>query len=344
MIFVKKYNIMRLMSQLRQSIQSNRRALSGFAALLIYIFHGWKPVFSSTPGLFEIEYAIVHFGDIGVDIFLFLSGMGLVNSWKHCSSYREFILRRLKRIFVPALITGGVFLLLSEDLLDGVKAVTGYYFLIGRMNTYLWFYFAIVLLYLFFPLYYHFFDKARSKILFTSCVIAIWIVYLFLLNDHVNNWAYIFLNRIPVFLIGICFDHLTDTKIKIHPILLYGISLTALAIGLNLSILTKVFGKYPYLPHSYALFPYILMSVSLIILLSRVFDLIPHRILDFYGLFTFEFYCVQERVLQILEDVFNDLPALPENIVALALSTICACLLFQINQVTGRQLFRQRSF
>ncbi|MBO4918816.1 MAG: acyltransferase, partial [Erysipelotrichaceae bacterium] len=189
-------------------INRNRKALFGFAALLIYAFHGWKAVFADVPGLYEIENAVRHYGDVGVDIFLFLSGMGLVNSWKNCSSYQEFFIRRCKRVLVPSIIAGIAFLIVNlDDPIHAIKAITGFYYFTGKLNMYLWFGFTIVLLYLFFPVYYMCFRRARSKGLFTVSVIALWLLFIFLLNGHVDDWSYICLNRIPIFLIGIYANH-----------------------------------------------------------------------------------------------------------------------------------------
>ena len=327
------------MTTIMHIINARRKAIFGFAALIIYIFHGWKAAFPSTPILFELEYYPIHFGDVGVDIFLFLSGMGLINSWNHCSSYKHFLIRRMKRILVPMIVTGIVFLIsYRNDLWYAIKAVTGYYFLTGQLNTYLWFGFMIVLLYLVFPFYYERYSRTRSKGLFTLGVIAGWLLIIYLLQGHVNDWYYIFFNRIPIFLLGIYADHFLRTHENVNPFLVYGVACVLLIIGLTLSSRIKIDGMGLLLPHAYALFPYMMMSVSLILLLSKLFMYLPHRILDFYGSFTFEFYCVQERILHIFKHSFDAYPILVRNIILLVISTLCAYALHQLNLFVWKKI------
>jgi peptidoglycan/LPS O-acetylase OafA/YrhL len=324
---------------IRNIINRNRTALFGFAALLIYAFHGWKAVFADVPGLYEIENFIRHYGDVGVDIFLFLSGMGLVNSWKNCSSYKEFIIRRFKRVLVPSIIAGFAFLIVNlDDPIHAFKAISGFYYFTGRLNMYLWFFFTIVLLYLFFPIYYECLKKARSQGLFTAAVIALWLLFIYLLNGRVNDWAYICFNRIPIFLTGTYAYHFTHAHKEPNPVLLYGIAVVFLTIGYYLAFSMKEGGLSSLLPHSYALFPYMMMSLSLILLLSRLLDHLPHRILDFYGLFTFEFYCVQERILQLLENIFNGMPVIVDNLIVLGITTACAYVVYLVNYWIRKQI------
>lgn len=320
-------------------INRNRKALFGFAALIIYAFHGWRAVFADVPGLYEIENFIRKYGDVGVDIFLFLSGMGLVNSWKNSSSYKEFILRRLKRIVIPVIIADIVFAIINRsDPAHVIKAISGFYFFSGAMNRYLWFAYAILLLYLCFPFYYKRFMKAKSQGLFTLCVILIWLVIICLPNGHVNDWAYIFFNRVPIFLIGIYANLFLQKHEKCESVILYGIAIVLLAVGMYLSIRIKEGDLLLFLPHSYALFPYMMISLSSILLLSKLFDYIPHRILDFYGTFTFEFYCIQERIFQVLEDAFKELPVIAGNLIVLVITTVCAYLIYLINNQIRKQI------
>lgn len=325
------------MSEVLHIINTSRKALFGFAALIIYIFHGWKAVFLKTPLLFEAEYYTRILGDVGVDIFLFLSGMGLIRSWRNCSSYKEFIERRFRRVLIPSVVAGIAFLIVHRhDPWHGIKAITGFYFFTGKLNMYLWFGFMIVLLYLFFPFYYELYAKARSKSIFTFTVIGLWLVLIYLLQGHVNDWSYICLNRIPVFLLGIYASHYCHTHEKVNPYLLYGGALVFFVAGLYLAFHIKMDGWHLLLPHSYALFPYMMMSISLVLLLSKLFMYLPHRILDFYGLFTFEFYCVQERIFQVFKHSFTEMPVLLRNVILLAIATICAYAVHQLNLIVWK--------
>lgn len=80
-----------------------RTAIMGFAALWILFSHVWLRVFYSIPFLSHIEEFIKKIGFCGVDIFLFLSGLGLTFSIKKHST-KDFYYNRIKRILLPFLI------------------------------------------------------------------------------------------------------------------------------------------------------------------------------------------------------------------------------------------------
>lgn len=74
-----------------------RTVIMGFAALWILYFHSYALIFKSIPILGEIEEFIRKIGFCGVDIFFFLSGIGLTFSIKKYS-IKEFYYKRIKRM------------------------------------------------------------------------------------------------------------------------------------------------------------------------------------------------------------------------------------------------------
>ena len=82
-------------------INKYRTALMGFAALWILIFHEWVPVFEGGGKLQAAEEFVKRIGFCGVDIFLFLSGIGMTYAIKKTRSLSAFYYKRLKRILFP---------------------------------------------------------------------------------------------------------------------------------------------------------------------------------------------------------------------------------------------------
>lgn len=80
-------------------ISKYRSALMGVAILLIIIHH-----------LAE-KNTILRIGYVGVDIFLFVSGLGLVFAWKKLPDIKVFYKRRFLRVYPTWLLIGGFFLL-----------------------------------------------------------------------------------------------------------------------------------------------------------------------------------------------------------------------------------------
>ena len=91
-----KYNQLDLLSKHRNSIM-------GFAALLILFFHSWLPIFNTIPIIGEIENIFKKISFCGVDIFFFMSGIGLTFSISN-HSISEFYYKRLKRVLIPFLL------------------------------------------------------------------------------------------------------------------------------------------------------------------------------------------------------------------------------------------------
>ena len=80
-----------------------RGAIMGLAALWILFFHEWQMMITEPGKAAEIESYIKRVGFCGVDIFLFLSGIGLVFAIGK-GSILSFYYRRLKRVYLPFFI------------------------------------------------------------------------------------------------------------------------------------------------------------------------------------------------------------------------------------------------
>ena len=89
-------------------ISAYRGELMGFAILIVMLFHMGVPRSSSWYGL-------VRMGNLGVDIFLFLSGMGLWYSWSKNPALRQFYFNRVIRIYPAWLIIAGYYFISRFD-------------------------------------------------------------------------------------------------------------------------------------------------------------------------------------------------------------------------------------
>lgn len=146
-----------------------RGELMGLAMLGVMLFHAYELELTSLP-----LRAFRQMGFAGVDIFLLLSGMGIC-----CSMYRregepvgQYYLRRCRRL-LPAfwLVVGlySVALALAgrirpDVILWNLSTLSYWWNIPGGFN---WYVSAIVVLYLFAPLYYRLFRRCRQKELLT---------------------------------------------------------------------------------------------------------------------------------------------------------------------------------
>ena len=93
-------------------VSKYRKAIMGFAALCIMIFHEWIVIFPTVPVLSVIEAYVKRVSFLGVDIFFFLSGMGLVFAIKK-GSLLTYYKNRFKRIIIPPTVLLLLLLLVS---------------------------------------------------------------------------------------------------------------------------------------------------------------------------------------------------------------------------------------
>lgn len=302
-------------------ISKYRNAIMGIAALWVLFFHAWIPIMpASTPDNFNIfgftERYLKSIGYCGVDIFLLISGLGLTFAIKKGSLLR-FYYRRLRRIILPPLVvTLILWRIFDWTTLEVFQNISGYNFFFKDTTCFLWFIPAIVTLYLLFPLYYKVFEKAGNKLIFTAGAIALWLVVSLLLLKIMRPDLYGFTNRIPVFIIGVLFGHITQNKKEIRfNVWTYICLIITLAVGFYLAYLTSILDYGFILPYSNIL-PNCLIAISLPFLIAKILDLAERHlslfgkiltvVISFFGTFTLESYCVQEWFVKIINDLMDD--------------------------------------
>lgn len=298
-----------------QLINKYRGCLMGFAALWILIFHQWTVLFKPV-GVFVLETFIKRIGFCGVDIFLFLSGMGLYFSIQS-HSILQFYYRRIRRLIIPVLAVG-LFSCVVDNwtFLDLIKNVFGINFYAEDIYTFLWFVPAIATLYFFFPLYYKIFSRASDKTIFTLCVLILWLLASLALRDTMRQDLFGFTNRIPIFCTGCFVGYLSEQeKLKFSRSTWILLILTFI-LGLYLSWLTNFKDMQLLVPTPNCCVPNFLMTISISILFPKVFELLCNIpkinlvvrglicFLSFLGTFSLELYCVQERFAEVLAAEF----------------------------------------
>lgn len=324
-------------------ISKYRTAIMGFAALWILYFHEGLMVFEKVPVIGKIELFLKSTGFCGVDIFLFLSGMGLTYAIQK-SSLPMFYYKRIKRLIIPFL-----FMAILRACLEHWNTQTfflnffGVNFYIKSIYSYLWFIPAILTLYLFFPLYYFFFSKAKSKLVFTTGVIGVWFILTLIFATIIRPDMFGFTNRIPIFVIGILIGYYQQHKSFEFTIGTYLVLLIFLGIGIYLSVKTNM-EKMPLLiPSANNCLPNCLITISSSCLFAKFFDILSNKVkvlakillgfLGIFGMISLEFYCVQEFVGgKLMPLLFNKFSNFATNMIILAAVTVSAFVLYFISK------------
>ena len=194
------------------NISRFRGALMGIAMLIIILFH----VDLARSDMF---FGLRRMGNLGVDMFLFLSGIGLWFSWMKTPSYRHFYFRRLIRIYPAWLIIACLYYLPRLHVHDAASLVN----LIGEIgfnwNFWLhdelsfWYIPAIMMLYLFAPPYMelirrHSVYRWLPVVMIMWCILVEWVAPILLAVGHLE----IFWSRVPIFFIGINMGEMVRQK------------------------------------------------------------------------------------------------------------------------------------
>lgn len=194
------------------NISRFRGALMGIAMLIIILFH----VDLARSDMF---FGLRRMGNLGVDMFLFLSGIGLWFSWMKTPSYRHFYFRRLIRIYPAWLIIACLYYLPRLHVHDAASLVN----LMGEIgfnwNFWLhdelsfWYIPAIMMLYLFAPPYMelirrHSVYRWLPVVMIMWCILVEWVTPI----HHAVGHLEIFWSRVPIFFIGINMGEMVRQK------------------------------------------------------------------------------------------------------------------------------------
>ena len=192
-------------------ISKSRNVLFGLATFWIAVFHS-EIVFSFQDGegirhflyvLLYNLYFIKSLGFIGVDIFFFLSAMGLYFSLEKNDGLIGFYKKRFRRIVPEYLLVSLIWGVLRKvEITRFFSELVGISFVMkGDLNH--WFIIAILILYLIYPALYKISKKYSDNIVLLIIPVIILLNYLIsrCFPPFFSN-VYLALRRLPVFLLG----------------------------------------------------------------------------------------------------------------------------------------------
>lgn len=280
-----------------RDVSKARNFIYGGAIIWIVFFHcGLRPITKT----FNV---IKGYGDCGVEIFFFLSGIFLFFSYDKDKNPVAFYKRRLLKILPPYLIIYGIVFMcldlvptfnIGQFLLD-YSLMDFWLHGLGRAP---WFVAAIIVFYLIYPLIYNLFfgetkHRAVKLLVFFVAVISVgWLLIEY--RPYLN----IFTVRIPIFILGCFFGKFVhdDFDVKLWHLILMGIMFCGTL------VLFLTFRGIWWLRNLF----YAFLTVNLIFVLSGLYRLFERFVpllnkpFTFLGGLTLEIYLCHEKIQESL--------------------------------------------
>lgn len=210
-----------------KDISTYRATFMGIAMIWVVLYHlkfEFKPL-----------QLLVRYGYTGVDIFMFVSGFGLFFSLLGNPSIPRYMKRRFLRILPAYLIVGALlsWLWYHDDITTYFIRCTMIGYWLSEEIYFEWFMPSLCTLYLCFPVAYFKFLKPFKAVWFFGIVILFeFLSILYIVYPYTDNWHYLFIYRVPVFLYGVLTALFIDNKN--FELLFKKIAIASAIIGLGL--------------------------------------------------------------------------------------------------------------
>ncbi len=330
------------------ALSTTRDLLFGFATVWIILFHSYisfKIAMPNQPVLAEILGLIKEHGNKGVDMFLFMSGIGLYYSMSQNPRLRDFYKKRATRILPAVFIVS--FIWFAFDTPAGINGYFSDVFFVsfftkGVRNF--WYFILMIFLYAIYPLIHKLYKSTGVWGAVTSIVVVVALNFLLMKTSPAfYSRIEIALTRIPVFLLGaFAGKYIKEGK---------RISWLWIALSGVIIIGIYVFYYFEPVPHLLYLYRYIggIFAVCHLFLFSALFS---KSTLGFLGTFlvwiggySMEIYLIHEKAAVIFKESFNtsDYSGIVYYTAVFFITVILAMALKAICQNLDKNLFYRNS-
>ena len=192
-------------------VSKYRAMLMGLAIVGVILCH-WKLTMSD-HGVRPNHLSIIlnHFGAVGLELFMFVSGFGLYYSYqKHRPSYGDFMKKRVLRVLPDYLVIGGITWIITDLLIDKVGVARfledlTFVSMFTRGTLRYWYVITIIVYYALFPLVFAVLEKEHKHPATEYCVflIVFWLATA-ALHKIMPNYGTLDLaiERFPIFTLG----------------------------------------------------------------------------------------------------------------------------------------------
>ncbi len=298
------------------SVSKYRQELMGLSILGILVFHFFQDCRSGDYNY--TDYARFYYDHIGsscVDVFLFLSGLGLYYSLKKNGDIKRFYSRRFSKILIPYfLVAVPTFIYMDAVLEDSVSLMFKDLFFITFLkdgDILFWYILLMVICYLFTPHLFGYIDSAEDdhevygRMFALISFVLVCVLALQVNADDFFRRTNIMFLRIPAFIGGMVMGRLCYSKTKLGSGF---IMISLLAIYLNYHVAISYIYTLRMVIALTAICAAVLIALISDILLSKLklFSKIIFPVLRWVGKYTLELYICHVAVRRILN--IKDIP------------------------------------
>ena len=318
------------------NISRFRGELMGAAMLFIFLFHVSLP-------RNDMFFGLRRMGNIGVDMFLFLSGVGLWFSWMKNPSWKHFFKRRYLRIYPAWFIIACLFYIPQFHggdfwhWADFIGEITINYKFWTEDELAFWYIPATMMLYIFAPGYmelikHHPIYRWMPVVMIMWCIL---VQYVTPIHEAVGHLE-IFWSRVPIFFIGINMGEMVRRKDTLD-----GASIWMIIIMFVMTLTSSIFleqnlhGQFPlYIERML----YIPLTITSILLLNRVFRRTPkwfNKAFSFVGALSLECYLI--HIHFVLEKLPKEWGYWPSFVACVVITLPLAWILYKVvNWISAR--------
>lgn len=317
-----------------------RTELMGLAIIMVVFHH---LTLRTSVGLLGKGYMFLRVtGAMGVDIFLFLSGLGLFYSFRKNPDIKAFYKKRLIRI-IPTYVLICAPFYAFKYLIGTNFDIKGFLLHLSLISYWIdgscdWYIAAIIVLYALFPLFYR--VMKNNRLSGFIILIAIWGLIsftVFLISPSVFHNTETFWPRIPIFLFGVYMGKpILDKKATTKNIVLYSAIVNILVLAVEAYYcLQGASVAYSFWPRLF----YFPLCLSLMFMVCFMFELFrlerTRHLLKFFGGITLEIYLLNQRFIDIFSNNIHNL--IISNIVGILLTIILSWIIHSlVNMVISK--------
>ncbi len=291
-------------------ISKYRTVIFGISIISIILFHYCEDYVSAFQKG-NVDSNLIIFGyykcisSIGVEVFLFLSGLGLFYSMSNNSNLIRFYEKRVKRLVIPYAIVGIIFWSLLDIFInkDGIieffKDFTFVTFFTEGERT-IWFIGVIFIFYLIFPLIY---KLIVSKSGATKAFVLILVIYaadygIWQLWPSIYNNIEIGVMRLPCFILGALCAYLIKKDIQIKNII---------SVLITIGLVFKLLDVFVDMPQYYSRIIATFYAISLVLIVCYLLEKFQwkqfNKIMGIVGAYSLELYMIHVCTRKLVKSI-----------------------------------------